>query len=365
MHIYINEPTRQLIEGIQEQIAKNIDLSQNPKVLDAFAALQRACTQVNSFVEFIETYSAKPTFPDFSSEEITLIELYLLTRVLSTYAAIPLLVAQLNLNGELDAVSRINSNAIDEGGGKGFPSHHELLVNSLTIVAKSLKALSVSTKLLVSAIRITEVLQDSEKYCLDEEVLWDRLQNDTQYIPIERYELQSAISISRLLNENMLRYHRHIQNTLLQPVMHNPTNKRLLGVAALELAKREAESVNESDRKLSFIGSWEKLTRSYKSQIPDDYYTQANAWAKAHNDEEEAKLAGWHDKSAEDGHARDARIVAMHFLSKLNPMEFTSVLEQVTVNANLRLSHWNSLVAELNSMKHIHKNIDSLASLLK
>jgi len=333
---YINSPTKQLMDAIGQHVADHCDLSQHPKVIQALESLQRVSEEVPSFVHFIDDYIRfSSNQAGFGQREITLIEMYLIMRVLSTYMTIPVLVGHLHLIGEYEAAARINSNAIDESGGKGNPSHHELLVNSLNIAAKSIGGLPVTTKRLLAAIQIYELRNTASKIG-DSEVLWARLKNDSQYLSIQKEELPLVIKIAELLDGNMLRYHRHIHKTLLIPTMLEPSNKQILALATLELAKREAESVDEKEANLSFIGTWERLIRFYGSRFHPDEYKMANAWAAAHNDGEEAKKGGWVDRSAEDGHARDARCIALQ------------VLEQVTENAVLRLQHWDYLVTSLN-----------------
>lgn len=353
MNDYINTPTQQLINDVEMHIDSQVGLSQHSSVLQAFRSLQNISKVVPGFVQFIAeqlgNYSSQTSL---NQRELALIEIHLILRTLSTYAAIPTLVGQLQLIGEFEAVERINSNAIDEGGGKGNPSHHELLNTSLSIVAHHLGGIPVTTKRLAAAIQIYELRKTNSDYeTLKDDALWEQLMADNQYLPIQKEELPLAVEIAGFLNDDILRYHRHIQKTILVPAMMHPFNKKLLALATLELAKREAESVDEKDGNLSFIGAWEQLTQSFQNSLSPDELKQANAWAAAHNDEEEARKAGWQDRSAEDGHARDAREVALYFLRPLNPVEFAEVLEQVTENARLRLQHWDYLVASLNELR--------------
>ena len=348
---YINTPTRQLMEAIGNYISEKDELSQNPRVVQAFQALQEISEKVPSFVKYVEA-TIDRNHSDVSQKELTLIELYLMLRVLSTYTTIPVLVGYLHLCGEYEVAALINSNAIDEGGGKGNPSHHELLMNSLNIIARQLDSLQVTSKHLVVAVRIYELKMGNTDFkTSDEETLWALLQNDAQYIPIPKTDLHLAAAIAEMLDDNILRYHRHIQGTLLTPTMLQIISKQTLAVATLELAKREAESVDEQENNLSFIGAWEKFIQYYKSHLPLEDYEKAIAWSAAHNDEEEAKNAGWYDRSAEDGHARDARTVALHFSNALNATEFAEALEQITKNAALRLEHWDHLVDSLNRIR--------------
>lgn len=356
MHSYINQPTKLLMDAIGEHIVKCDTFSKHPKVIKSFRCMQQISETVPSFISFVNKHT-KPLSNDVSSrqEEIILIELYILTRVLSTYAAIPLLVSVLQLNGEFEAAAIINSNAIDEGGGKGKVSHHELLVTSLNIVAKTVGSISITTKLLIAAMEIFSLIKEKVVFPLDDESLWIELQNSLRYMPIHRSELPVALEISRLLTDKMLCYHQHIHKNLLAPMICNPHNKKLLAIATLELAKREAESVNEENGNLSFIGAWAKLARYYQDRIPLHQQKIVNAWAATHNEEEEARIAGWNDRSAEDGHARDARKVALHFLECLKPDELAEVLEQVNQNAIMRLQHWDNLFAALDQLRATSK----------
>ena len=348
---YINTPTRLLIEAIGTYISEKDELFQHPRVVQAFQALQEISEKVPSFVRYVEE-SINRNHSGFSQKELTLMELYLMLRVLSTYTTIPVLVGHLQLCGEYEAAALINSNAIDEGGGKGNPSHHALMVNSLNIVARQLGSLPVTSKHLVAAIRIYELIpRTTGAKISDHEALWALLQSDAQYIPIQKTELHLAVEIAEMLDENMLQYHRHIQETLLTPTRSRIISKQTLAMAALELAKREAESVDEKENNLSFIGAWEKLIQYYESHIPPNEYERTIAWSAAHNGEEQAKNAGWYDRTAEDGHARDARTVALHFLKTLNAAEFAETLEQITKNAALRLEHWDHLVDSLNQIR--------------
>src|SRR5687767_5473146 len=154
---YINTPTQLLIEAIGNYISEKDELSRDPRVVQAFQALQEISEKVPSFVQYVEE-SMDRNHAGFSQKELTFIELYLMLRVLSTYTTIPVLVGYLHLCGEYEAAALINSNAIDEGGGKGNPSHHELMINSLNIVARQLGSLQVTSKHLVTAIRIYELI---------------------------------------------------------------------------------------------------------------------------------------------------------------------------------------------------------------
>jgi hypothetical protein len=348
---YINTPTRLLVEAVGNYISEKDELSRDPRVVQAFQALQEISEKVPSFVQYVEE-SIDRNDSGFSQKELTLIELYLMLRVLSTYTTIPVLVGYLHLCGEYEAAALINSNAIDEGGGKGNSSHHELLINSLNIIARRLGSLQVTSKHLVTAIRIYELKKGTRGIRSSDDVtLWALLQSDPQYIPIQKTDLHMAVEIAEMLDDKMLQYHRHIQETLLTPTMVQIISKQTLAVATLELAKREAESVDEKEHNLSFIGAWEKFIQYYKSHLPLDDYERAIAWSAAHNDEEKAKNAGWYDRTAEDGHARDACTVALHFLKALNAIEFAETLEQITKNAVLRLEHWDHLVNALNRIR--------------
>jgi hypothetical protein len=348
---YINTPTRLLIEAIGNYISEKEELLQRPRVVKAFQALQEISEKVPSFVQYVEdNIDRNPS--SLSQKELTLIELYLMLRVLSTYTTIPVLVGHLQLCGEYEAAALINSNAIDEGGGKGNPSHHELMINSLNIVARQLRSLPVTSKHLVTAIRIYELITGTPGIKIsDHETLWGLLQSDAQHIPIQKAELHLAVEIAEMLDDNMLQYHRHIQETILTPPIPQIIGKQTLAIATLELAKREAESVDEKESNLSFIGAWEKLIQYYKSHLPLADYEKAIAWSAAHNNEEKAKNTGWYDRTAEDGHARDARTVALHFLKTLNATDFAETLEQITKNTALRLEHWDHLVDSLNRIR--------------
>jgi hypothetical protein len=345
---YVNPPTKQLLDAVEKFITDHNELAQHPQIIKAFDEFQAVSREVSAFVRLIDERRRGASAPaDFTAKQITLIQIYMLLRTVSTYAAIPQLVGHLHLMGEYALAASINANAADEGGGKGALSHHEMLTNSLSIIADHVGALPVTTKRLVAAIRIYE-LHDIIGSQLDDPVaLWARLKSHRPFLPISRKELPIAIEIAALLNENMLHYHRHIHKTLLMPTMVESSNKRFLALAALELAKREAESVDEPGGNRSFIGAWEQLVESYRDRLSPDACQTALAWSKAHNSPEEAAKAGWSDKSTEDGHARDARELALYFLTFLNPSEFAHVLERVTENAQLRLQHWKFLVASL------------------
>jgi PIN domain nuclease of toxin-antitoxin system len=352
-HNYINLPTQQLLDSVEEYISHHSELSQHPNVREAFHSLETVSERVPSFVSYVTERLHLPLdCGGLNAGEIIQLEMFMLTRVLSTYPSIPLLVGQLHLCGEYGAAAQINSNAMDESGGKGKSSHHELLISSLNIIAKHLGGLPVTTKLMVAAIQIYELKHKSaRKKISDQELLWDQLLREGHYVPISQEELPTAVELAGLLNDDMLRYHRHVHKTLLQPSLYKTSDRRMLALATLELAKREAESVDEKEANLSFIGAWEEIVHFYKNQLSPDEYAKALAWSAAHNDEKEAKKAGWQDRSAEDGHARDARDVALHFLKALNPTEFVQVIEQVTENARLRLQHWDHLVAALRQIR--------------
>jgi hypothetical protein len=345
---YVNTPTKLLLDAVGNFIAEHHELSQHPQVINAFDSLQAVSREVSAFVRYVaERINASSDPIDLTPRQMTLIQFYFLLHTLSTYAAIPLVVAHLHLIGDYQRAALINANAAGEGGGKGVPSHHELLTNSLRIIAKQVGALPVTAKRLIAAMRIYELHDIISSQLEDHVTLWTRLKSHRPFLPISRKELPIAIEIAALLNENMLHYHRHIQKTLLTPTAVESSYKRFLALATLELAKREAESVDEISGNRSFIGAWEQIVESYKDRLTPDAYREAVAWSRAYNSAEEAAKAGWQDTSTVDGHARDAREVALHFLTFLNPSEFAHVLERVTENADMRLQHWKFLVASL------------------
>ena len=94
----------------------------------------------------------------------------------------------------------------------------------------------------------------------------------------------------------------------------NPNDQISLARQSLELAVREASSVDEHDTgKLSYIGAYGLLTDALLGHVPENKRAAVTAWTRAHNDEVAGQSVGW-ESAAEEGHAEDARALALQML---------------------------------------------------
>ena len=134
--------------------------------------------------------------------------------------------------------------------------------------------------------------------------------------------------------------------TDVAPVWRNPYDLHWKALRVLELAVREASSVDEHDTgKLSYIGAWGMVVDAMLGHIPYVDRDRALAWTQAHNDEAAGQshwLAGSPRRACDD-----ARGTAVDILKTLNSEAFAQTLEGVTKQGNARLTFWDHVVTAL------------------
>jgi hypothetical protein len=252
--------------------------------------------------------------------EALMITLY--ARTSSTYGALPHLVADLAFSGYFVEASILNKNAAEEIGVSQEASHPLLLAKDFFHLSQ-VYHVSLLTPLRYALARTFWKNDELERVALA------RVSKATEE------DLRCAQYFSSLLPSCCFEYHEAVR-AIAAPHHHS---SRMIPAQLLECALREAESADPE----SFIGGWRILYAS----LMKDTSTPDSLWAFTHHDEAFGRESGW-EESVEEGHADDARGLALSFLQTLEGEQLTDVIRTAVQLQLKRHALWQSALGSVN-----------------
>ena len=352
MNNYINKPTAALVTALNSIIQGRSDLRDNAEISEAFSSFKRTSETPPAIVGYIrQKTDPASASAGFTKEQLELLMFAVIARSSSTYGTIPGVVAHLALIGEHDAAATIAANAANETGDRNHTPHPTMLYDSYKILGDSL---NVRYPTPASYHLTRHIIQGRTKLGSNEldsvEAVESYLKTENLHVPPYTTEdITTALYFCHLIRPETIQYHTQILQTESRMndtgsahYERNPYDKQWLATRMLELAVREASSVDEYDTgKLSYIGAWELLVNQLVGHIPQQQHSKLLAWVHAHNDEETGQAIGW-DGAAEVGHAEDARLHAVRIMESLDAPTFASVLNEITALNQSRLDFWQS-----------------------
>jgi hypothetical protein len=369
---YINGATAALVTDLRGLISKNALFADDPAVIDAFSEFSQTCATTPSVVRYLSDKLAKSSnTPCFKERQIEILMLGVIARSSSTYGTIPNVVAHLALIGEHADAAILNENAKNETGDREHTPHPTLLFDCFKIIGE---ALSIDYLTPASYHILRYILIEREKaggpglQSIDS-IKEHILRGEPHFPPYGEKDIEVALHYSNLcksditqLHSSIVRIESRMDDRTVLATARNPYDKRWLATRRLELALREATSVDEHETgRLSYIGAWGNVVESLIPQIPPGGYDRARAWTRAHNDEVVGQAVGW-SGAAEEGHAMDARIQAIQMVSSLKPTTFASVLREVAALNNMRLAFWDDIVEELAALERFPNDLNRMDS---
>ncbi|MCF4130094.1 hypothetical protein [Methylobacterium sp. SyP6R] len=356
MH-YINGATEQLANDIRAVIESRPDLQNESPVIESFTRFDETCRMPPAIVCYVaEKLSHEANMPAFSDAQLEILMLAVIARSSSTYGTIPGVVAHLALIGEHQDAAILNENAKNETGDRAHTPHPILLYDGFTVIgaARGIPALSPASYHIMRHVMIErERLGQSVLHTV--EAVKDYFAVNDLHVPAYTdADIRVALHYADRCDPTITHLHSSIieAESRMNDVpgaaaSRNPYDRAWLGVRLLELAMREASSVDEHDTgRLSYIGAWGRVVEHLIPQFPPDQHARARAWTEAHNDEAAGQAVGW-EGAAEEGHAEDARVQAVGMLKTLKPATLALVLSEVAEFNVLRLGFWDRVVADL------------------
>lgn len=373
---YINKPTQLLVEAIAKKIQDTPQYRDNDNIQNAFKAYQKACQTPPAIVEYVKRHT-DPNSPDagFTKEQLELLMAAMIFRAAPTYGAITRVSADLSDLVSHEEARIINRNVMEEIGTDTESPHPHLLYQSMYHLGEALgcKAPSrISYRMARHLLDMRKLPEFSpefghntvedfprlENYMREQENLLPKyaLQQAGAGRDISPYRLPVAAHICDLVPPNIAEYQEAVSNITqcqTKPSTLKQTNIRRVAIGLMEMATREASSVDEFDNgNLSYIGAWDKVVRSYQGYMEPYQRPGALAWSKAHGDEHEGRKAGW-DDSREEGHAADAREITLKILSYLSPEMLVETLQDVTHLTQMRNQLWEDVVKRMDDLVKI------------
>ncbi len=372
--------------------------SDNPNLLESINNFRQLSRQPPAIIDFILN-GIDPSNPNagFNKEQLETLLAAVMFRSSSTYASIPYLVADFNSLGMYDRARTINANASDEVGNKKNDSHATLLHNSLEMMAELLGCITFKNPLRYYVTRKIIRIRRTEPSFLASEIkgdldLYSKMKeyNDavgsksphqlpeitsilfpggSTYASLAK--LRDALYLANLIPDSFLDYHDQVLSITRRtlPGKTYQIDKPELAIRALELAVREASSVDELDTgRLSYIGAYGKLFSAYTGYATSPHLLTTNAatikkrvsaleeWALSHNDAATGQLSGW-KHSAEEGHAEDAANIALRIISELSDEDYNHVLDEASSLSKARLCFWETTVKAVKDLEGVGPKI--------
>jgi hypothetical protein len=199
------------------------------------------------------------------------------------------------------------------------------------------------------------LLQGGRNAPLDVGEVERHLVHSATYVPAHTgADVENAIYFAELAGHRVLRFHNEIlvaESRMDEGTnglgSRNPYDRGWIATRLLELATREASSVDEHESgRLSYIGAWELLLANLLGHVSPEDQEALMGWVKAHNDEDCGRAVGW-EGAAEEGHAEDARRQAMKVMRTLDSRAFAVTVREVAKLNQLRLEFWDDVVASM------------------
>lgn len=356
---FINAATGLLVDGLHRLICSQEELSASAAVSTSFAAFQETCTISPSIVGYVEARIAKAgNKTAFTPKQLELMMLGMIARSSSTYGTIPGVVAHLALIGEHSDAAILNENAKNETGDRAHIPHPSLLYDCFAVVAPafSISALTPARYHILRLVLLTRQQGAAElRTIADVQAYVDKAElhapdHDEEDIGIALHYADTYGPELNQLHSRVIEAETRLDEAGGNVSARNPYDRRWLAIRCLELAMREASSVDEPETKrFSYIGAWGQVVEHLAPILPTADLPRARAWTEAHNDEAAGQAVGW-EGAAEEGHAEDAWEQALKVMSKLTPATFSAVLDEVTKLNELRLRFWEEVVARLRAI---------------
>lgn len=367
---FINGAVEALVTDLSNAISSNHQFALNDAVVDAFAEFEASCRIRPAIIDYIESrVTSTNNEIRFSSKQLQLLMLSIIARSSSTYGTIPGVVSHLALIGEHEDAAILNENAKNETGDRSNTPHPVLLYDCFKVIGEafSIPYLTPASYHMLRLILIGRskrperdlfTVPGVKHYLLEQDLYVPRHRDEDVHVALQYCNI-STPNIA-LLHSDILKMESRMEDGTEAPSGRNPYDKLWLTVRRLELAMREASSVDEHEtHRLSYIGSWGQVVDHLVSAIPEKNHHRARAWVEAHNDEIAGQAVGW-SGAAEEGHAEDAREQAVQMMKTLRPTTFASALSEVTLLNNLRLKFWVSVVEGLSALEVDGSNDDRL-----
>jgi hypothetical protein len=357
---YINEATGHLVKDLKAIITRRDDLNSNIGVNENFTNFYETCKMRPAIVDYISMEIEKAgNCRAFSAAQVQLLMLATISRSSSTYGTIPGVVSHLALVGEHADASILNENAKNETGDRSHIPHSILLYECFSVIAEALSvpALTPARYHIMRLILLERSGGDAEalgsidavKECFQQKEFHVPRHNEDDIAIAIHYANQYGSALTDL-HSAVIETESRFTERGVTSVSRNPYDKAWLAVRCLELAMREASSVDEHEtNRLSYIGAWGQVVEYLAPSLSQDALTRARAWTEVHNDEAAGQAAGW-GGAAEQGHAEDARGQAVKMMETLRPQTFATVLGEVTRLNLLRLQFWDRAV---DALKHL------------
>jgi len=393
---YVNDSTEYFINELEKFVSNHENLANNQNVIEALNELKQACTEKPKIIDWL-AHRVNSTAPraSLTKEQLELLMALMMFRSSSTYTAIPNVVKRLGAISMHDDAAKINSNAKEETGDKSHEPHPNLLYKNFRLLSETLsphcQAQGETTDMqylnpasyqmarYIYRLRKTE----SNPAFGNNEGDFEKFKAASRgklFPACTQEDFKTAVYICNLAPPGIADYHNEVLKRTegcdeygSGRAIRDPNDAFSLVVSVLELAVREASSVDEPGR-YSYIGSYGEIAKQYLSyvrkKVDDGYFLSREAtgrvrddimkWSDNHNDAVTGKAQGW-EASAEEGHAKDACEVA---LSKtelaieqgLSPDKFAAALHEVTELCRARLEFWNMGIERLESLgrqKHV------------
>ncbi|MEG9883391.1 MAG: hypothetical protein V6Z86_01995 [Hyphomicrobiales bacterium] len=358
---FINSATRLLVRDFDNLIRSRQDFFESRVVVDSFAAFRRTCATMPSIVGYVDgrIKNAPADRIAFSPEQLELMMLGMIARSSSTYGTIPGVVAHLALVGEHADAAILNENAKNETGDRIHTPHSTLLYDCFAVIGEALH-IPVLTPARYHIMRL--ILLGRRRTATNltgVDAIQIYLDNADLHAPnYDRNDIHIALHYANKYGPELIKLHSVVikAETRLDErgdtvAERNPYDRGWLAIRCLELAMREASSVDEHEtNRLSFIGAWGQVVEHLAPKLSSCQLERARAWTEAHNDEEAGQAVGW-EGAAEEGHAEDARDQALKVMTKLLPETFGAALDEVTKLNELRLGFWDDMVMRLEAME--------------
>gem|GEM_PF-3079959 len=314
----------------------------------SYADFDQTCKQAPSIVQHArEVIATSDGKPPFTARQLQILMVAFLARSSSTYGTIPGLVSHLSLIGEHEIAAILNENARNEIGDRHHSSHASLLYDCFAVIGQEF-SIEYPTPASYHILRLLQLGQLKRNNKADIPTIRREIQESDLHVPeFDDNDIRVAINYRKIVGPELVQLHTAIINSDSRldekggaNTCRNPYDTEWIATRCLELAIREASSVDEHrSGRLSFIGAWGLVVDAISPWIKPERRARLRAWVEAHNDETAGRAAGWAG-AAEEGHAEDARDVAVRILQTLKPRTFANVLGEVASLNLKRLRYW-------------------------